>query len=463
MFLVLFKMTSHISGGYAKEPPTYGKVLLTTTVGDLDVELWSKEAPKTCRNFIQLCIEEYYNDTIFHRLIKKFMVQGGDGTNTGNGGESVYGKPFKDEFHSRLKFTHRGIVAMAGDGKNNNLSQFFITLDKCEWLNGKHTIFGKVTGKTIYNLNNFDDIEMMEDSDKPRIAPKIVKTEILLNPFDDIKPRYKKSERIKAELKAKELMELKKKRKYGKSNKNVLSFGLFDDSNDENSGNEGIICTKKIKNKYASKDDKDKIKQALLNGNNNKINNKRKHSEMNDNNDGNMDDIKHVKRMKRKDEREQELQALKNEVLNQKRIIDNNAFSNDDDSDIDNPTKLDELRQKYMDNNIKLNKKQREQYTFNKLNEFQKILKHQQNNDININNNERKGKMDVNTGIQYISDDDSLEFDPNWMDKPLIFKKRPQDFNFGKTNDYVTIYGNETKKSISNQSHKQYKHKKYYK
>lgn len=74
------------------------------------------------------------------------MVQGGDPTGTGNGGESVYGGAFIDEFHSRLKFNHRGIVAMANENKpNSNHSQFFFTLDACEFLEKKHTIFGKVS------------------------------------------------------------------------------------------------------------------------------------------------------------------------------------------------------------------------------------------------------------------------------------------------------------------------------
>lgn len=71
------------------------QVLLSTTVGDIDIELWSKEAPKACRNFVQLLMEGYYDGTIFHRLVKDFIVQGGDPTGTGEGGESIYGEPFK--------------------------------------------------------------------------------------------------------------------------------------------------------------------------------------------------------------------------------------------------------------------------------------------------------------------------------------------------------------------------------
>ena len=113
---------------YNLEPPTSGKVVLTTNYGEVDVELWTREAPLACRNFIQLGIEGYYDGTIFHRIIKKFMVQGGDPTGVGDGGESVWGKPFKDEIHSRLKFSHRGLLAMANPNEPDmNQSQFFLT------------------------------------------------------------------------------------------------------------------------------------------------------------------------------------------------------------------------------------------------------------------------------------------------------------------------------------------------
>uniref|UniRef100_A0A1X7TA65 Peptidyl-prolyl cis-trans isomerase n=1 Tax=Amphimedon queenslandica TaxID=400682 RepID=A0A1X7TA65_AMPQE len=84
-----------MSSIYITEPPTKGKVLLKTTLGDIDIELWSKETPLACRNFIQLCLEDYYNDTIFHRVVFEFVAQGGDPTGTGEGGESIYGSPFK--------------------------------------------------------------------------------------------------------------------------------------------------------------------------------------------------------------------------------------------------------------------------------------------------------------------------------------------------------------------------------
>lgn len=79
------------------------------------------------KNFLQHCMNGYYNNIIFHRMIPGFMIQGGDPTGTGTGGESIYGSSFKDEVHQRLRFNRRGIVAMANSGKDTNGSQFFIT------------------------------------------------------------------------------------------------------------------------------------------------------------------------------------------------------------------------------------------------------------------------------------------------------------------------------------------------
>ena len=86
---------------YQQEPPTSGRVTVKTNYGDLEIDLWTLETPRTCRNFLQLCLEGYYDGTVFHRIIKGFMVQGGDPTGTGKGGQSIYGggAPFMDEFH----------------------------------------------------------------------------------------------------------------------------------------------------------------------------------------------------------------------------------------------------------------------------------------------------------------------------------------------------------------------------
>lgn len=98
-------------------------------------------------------MEGYYDGVVFHRIVPNFLVQTGDRTGTGGGGESIYGEPFEDEVHPRLRFPHRGLVACANNGtKNSNDSQFFITLDRAEELHGKHTLFGRCVGDTIYNV-----------------------------------------------------------------------------------------------------------------------------------------------------------------------------------------------------------------------------------------------------------------------------------------------------------------------
>ncbi|KAJ6382661.1 hypothetical protein OIU77_031153 [Salix suchowensis] len=180
-----------MSSIYVSEPPTKGKVILKTTYGPLDIELWPKEAPKAVRNFVQLCLEGYYDNTIFHRIIKSFLVQGGDPTGTGTGGESIYGTVFADEYHSRLRFNHRGLVACANAGRpHSNGSQFFVTLERCDWLDKKNTIFGKVTGDSVFNLLSIGEVETNKDDDRPLDPPpKITSVEVLWNPFEDIIPR----------------------------------------------------------------------------------------------------------------------------------------------------------------------------------------------------------------------------------------------------------------------------------
>ncbi|XP_030624725.1 spliceosome-associated protein CWC27 homolog [Chanos chanos] len=207
-----------MSNIYIQEPPTNGKVLIKTSAGDIDVELWSKEAPKACRNFVQLCMEGYYDGTIFHRVVPGFIIQGGDPTGTGTGGESIYGHPFKDEFHSRLRFNRRGLVAMANAGPHDNGSQFFFTLGRADELNNKHTIFGKVTGDTVYNMLRLAEVEC-DSEERPLNPHKIRSTEVLHCPFDDIEPREIKVKKEKSKD------EGKKAQSKATKNFSLLSFG----------------------------------------------------------------------------------------------------------------------------------------------------------------------------------------------------------------------------------------------
>ncbi|GBO31436.1 Peptidyl-prolyl cis-trans isomerase-like 2, partial [Araneus ventricosus] len=121
--------------------------------------------PKTCENFIKLSKSGYYENTIFHRSIKNFMIQGGDPTGTGSGGESAWKKLFKDEFKPNLSHQGRGILSMANSGPNTNKSQFFITFRSCQHLDKKHSIFGRVVGG-LDTLSKMEKIETDKD-DKP--------------------------------------------------------------------------------------------------------------------------------------------------------------------------------------------------------------------------------------------------------------------------------------------------------
>lgn len=119
-------------------------VVLETNQGDITLELFPKIAPKAVKNFIELSKKGYYNGLIFHRVIKNFMIQGGDPTGTGRGGESIYGGVFENEYAPNVTFNKVGILAMANAGANTNGSQFFITTAVTPHLNGGYTIFGKV-------------------------------------------------------------------------------------------------------------------------------------------------------------------------------------------------------------------------------------------------------------------------------------------------------------------------------
>jgi peptidyl-prolyl cis-trans isomerase SDCCAG10 len=253
-----------MSAIYNLEPQPTASAILHTTLGEISVELFAKQTPLTCRNFLQLALDGYYDNTDFHRLVPGFILQGGDPTGTGNGGESIYdggafsgeldpwpmderrgrnagpqGINFKDEFHSRLKFNRRGLLAMANEGKpDTNGSQFFFTLDKADELNGKNTLFGRVAGDTIYNLMKIGESEVAEGTERLLYPVKIQKVEILVNPFEDMVKRSRVATQAPSKIGA-GTKDKKKKRKGGK---NMLSFG-----DEEGVGDEDLPILKKAK------------------------------------------------------------------------------------------------------------------------------------------------------------------------------------------------------------------------
>ena len=148
-------------------------IVLETNQGVIELKLFSESAPKTCENFTGLIDKGYYDGIIFHRVIKGFMIQGGDPTGTGRGGSSLWGKPFEDEVSEDIVFDSKGLLAMANAGPNTNGSQFFITTASAPWLNMKHTIFGEV-------VSGYDVVEKIENTpvdamDRPREDQVIIK------------------------------------------------------------------------------------------------------------------------------------------------------------------------------------------------------------------------------------------------------------------------------------------------
>lgn len=148
-------------------------VEVETNLGTFEVALRPDIAPKASENFLKLAESGYYNGIIFHRVIKGFMMQGGDPTGTGRGGKSTWGTPFEDEFSDSAKFDRPYLLAMANSGPKTNGSQFFITFAAAPWLNNKHTIFGEV----VKGNDVIKKIEMTKTlpGDRPAEEVKIIK------------------------------------------------------------------------------------------------------------------------------------------------------------------------------------------------------------------------------------------------------------------------------------------------
>jgi peptidyl-prolyl cis-trans isomerase B (cyclophilin B) len=146
---------------------------LHTNHGPIEVELFDEDAPKTVENFVKLAGEGFYDGVVFHRVIPDFMIQGGDPTGTGTGGP---GYTFEDEINPHP--VARGALAMANAGPNTNGSQFFIvTAEACPWLDGKHTVFGRVSG----SMEAVDEISGVDigPGDKPRDDVVIERVELM--------------------------------------------------------------------------------------------------------------------------------------------------------------------------------------------------------------------------------------------------------------------------------------------
>ncbi|OAD55020.1 Peptidyl-prolyl cis-trans isomerase CWC27 like protein [Eufriesea mexicana] len=201
-------------------------VIMKTTVGDIELELWAEGTPKACRNFIQLCMESYSDDTIFHRIIQRFMVV-----------------MSKDEFRTRIHSCGRGLIAVATAGKDDNTSQFLFTPSSTSELQSKHIIFDKVTGKTMYSMLKLEKAPV-DENDRPLYPARLLKSIILNNPFSVIMSRIivQKSEEVKDSSKTKTAVV---------KDFNVLSFGEEAEEDIE----EIVILNKKFSGKGKSAHD----------------------------------------------------------------------------------------------------------------------------------------------------------------------------------------------------------------
>jgi len=175
LFLLFFLIFSASLLGATKA--VHPLVKLHTNMGDIVLELRPDWAPKASENFLTHVKEGYYDGVPFHRVIKGFMIQGGDPTGTGRGGDSIWHKPFKNEYAKNVVFDRPGILAMANAGPDTNRSQFFITVAPAPWLNGGYTIFGTVKEgmETVYRISR----TATDRGNRPLRPIKILKATVL--------------------------------------------------------------------------------------------------------------------------------------------------------------------------------------------------------------------------------------------------------------------------------------------
>lgn len=230
-----------MSSIYATEPATSGRVIMETTHGPLEIQLWCRECPTATKLFLQLCLDGYYDNMLFHRIVSDFLIQTGalrQGKKQAAGFSKDYQNKIaapsalerrKYETHSRLRFNHRGQLAMAlgvDDEDDEELQpQFFITLEEAPYLDGKHVLFGTCAGPTIFNALRIGKMAV-DDNHQPvdlEHAPRVKSVKIVENPIHtDIAPQASVPWRaVKEESK----IAKKKKKRKGKKDLNVLSFG----------------------------------------------------------------------------------------------------------------------------------------------------------------------------------------------------------------------------------------------
>ncbi|THH04159.1 hypothetical protein EW145_g5730 [Phellinidium pouzarii] len=228
---LMFEAISNPPKGKGKEKDigkrrAYVRVI-TSLGGSLNLELYCEKAPKTCYNFLMLAREGKYDNSIFHRLVPGFMIQTGDPTGTGSGGQSYWGTPFRDEHDLKGAAKHdaRGVLAMANRGAGTNGSQFYLTFKKVPHLDGMHTVFGKLVGGEDV-LDALERLPLKEGTERPAKAVRITEVVIYQDPFEEYKTRLAKRLTRKAEAEQNGNAAASEKEKERKEGDDVNWFGV---------------------------------------------------------------------------------------------------------------------------------------------------------------------------------------------------------------------------------------------
>jgi len=203
-----------------------GYVRIVTNHGAINLELFCQQTPKACENFITHCKNKYYDDTKFYRIVRNFMMQGGDPTNLGTGGESIWGKSFKNEIIHSFSHSTRGVLSMANRGPDTNGSQFFITFRPCKYLDGQHTIFGRVVGG-LDVLTSIERVPVDKTTDKPLEPVTFLTAEVFVDPFEEAEEQIRKE---------REVIQKKKEEEAGSSRPGTSSTTISEHSKPQSFG-----------------------------------------------------------------------------------------------------------------------------------------------------------------------------------------------------------------------------------
>ncbi|CCH47010.1 Peptidyl-prolyl isomerase cwc-27 [Wickerhamomyces ciferrii] len=346
------------------EPQTSAKARIHTTKVPIDVELWAKEAPITCRIFLTNVLNQKFNGWLFNRVLTNFIVQV-DGL--------LNQELHEDEFNSRIRFNKRGYLGSINLGsRNSNTGKFFITLKDTPELNNKNTIFGKVVGDSIFNVIKISEGEVSDDGETPLYPVKITKSEILVPYFDDL---------VKEEVSDKQPKETNLKKTKKKKPKVKLSLGV-----DGEEGEEDTEPVKKIKMKSAHEllNDKKLSKEEA------KVEETPSPQAVLEDKEESLKKVKDDVRLEDK-ARNEELQKLQEEIEAKKSALEEDSKTPEPDNNSNNKKKG------------KSDKQLRELETLKLLNSFKNKIG-------NSTHNDRSTKKDINDEKEHFSDRDD-DFD----------------------------------------------------